>query len=190
MATPGEVTQLLSALRAGDRGALERLFPLVYDELRRLARRQLRGRLPGQTLDTTALVHEAYLKLADPQAAEWQDRAHFLGVAATAMRHILVDAARRRGALKRGGDRQRVELDEEKLGLEARVAEIVEVDRALTDLSALSERLGRLVELRFFGGLSVEETAEVLQVSPRTIKREWRKARAFLYQALAGGSPA
>ncbi len=189
MATPSEITRLLSALRQGDPGAKDRLYSLVYDELRRIAHRQLRRRSPGQTLDTTALVHETYLKLADVRSAEWQDRAHFLAVAATAMRHILVDAARRRGAAKRGGELRRIELGDEQLGLESKATEILAVDRALGNLAAVDGRLGRLVELRFFGGLSVEETAEVLRISERTVKRDWRKARAFLYQALAGPSP-
>jgi RNA polymerase sigma factor (TIGR02999 family) len=178
---------------------MHRLVALVYDELRAMARRQLRGRRPGQTLTTTALVHEAYLRLVGQQGAAFRDRAHFLSVAALAMRHILVDAARRHAAKKRGGDELRITFDELRLGggrddrevsTEDRAVEILAVDRALTSLAALNARLGRLVELRFFAGLSEEETAEVLGTSERTVRRDWRKARAFLYQALGGQAAA
>lgn len=185
MATSGEITQLLAAVRRGERDALERIFPLVYDELHAVARRQLNRRRSGETLNTTALVHEAYLKLVDQTRAEWQDRSHFMAVAAVAMRHILVDYARRRTAHKRGGHEQPVLLDEVTPSIEARAEEILAIDEALTALAGLNDRLAKLVELRFFGGLTVEETAEVLGVSERTVKREWRKARAFLYRALS-----
>jgi RNA polymerase sigma factor (TIGR02999 family) len=186
-----EITGLLAAARQGDDGATQRLMALVYSELRVLARRQLRRRRPGQTITTTALVNEAYLKLVDPNGATWQDRAHFFAVAALAMRHILVDSARRHVAKKRGGEDVRVELDELRLGgapgdAEARAVEVLAVDRALKSLSNLSERLGQLVELRFFAGLTEEETAQVLGTSERTVRRDWRKARAFLFQALGG----
>lgn len=185
----GEVTALLVALREGDASALDRLLPVVYDELRLLAHRQLRRRRPGDTLDTTALVHEAYLKLTDREEPEWKDRNHFFAVAATAMRHILVDAARRRVADKRGGGVVPIALDEARIGIAARSAEVIAIDQALNALGDYDGRLVRTVELRFFGGLSVEETAEVLEVSERTVKRDWRKARAFLYRTLAA-SPA
>lgn len=164
---------------------MDELVPLVYDELRVIARRQLRRQWGGHTLDTTALVHEAYLKLSDPSRADFHDRAHFLAVAATAMRQILVDYARRRTARKRRGDGVRLPPVGAPAGGEDRAAEMLAVDEALTSLSALDGRLARLVELRFYGGLTVEETAEVLEVSERTVKRDWRKARAFLYRALS-----
>ena len=189
MAETGEITQLLAAAREGDGAAFDRLVALVYRELRVIARRQLRRRRPGQTLTTTALVHEAYLRLADH--AGWHDRAHFLAVAALAMRHVLVDAARRRAAKKRGGDEVRITFDAlapgaEEPGADARAVEILAVDRALTALAALNERLSRLVELRFFAGLTEEEVAQVMGTSERTVRRDWRKARAYLFQALGG----
>ena len=188
---PGEITRLLAAAHEGDSEAMDRLMTLVYDELRVMARRQFRSRRPGQTLTTTALVHEAYLKLVDHPGATWQDRSHFLSVAAVTMRHILVDSARRRVAKKRGGEGVRVPFDDLHLSLEepssdARAVEVLALDRALTSLAALNERLSRLVELRFFGGLNEEETARVMGTSERTVRRDWRKARAFLFQALGG----
>ena len=191
MAGPGEITQLLAAARQGDEGALDRLMALVYDELRAMARRQLRRRRPGQTITTTALVHEAYLKLVHYEGAGFQDRSHFLSVAALAMRHILVDAARQHAAKRRGGEEVRITLEELDLGrkddgADARAVEILAIDRALTSLAALSERLSRLVELRFFAGLTEEETAEVMGTSERTVRRDWRKARAYLFQVLGG----
>ncbi|HEY2289860.1 MAG TPA: sigma-70 family RNA polymerase sigma factor [Thermoanaerobaculia bacterium] len=190
---PGEVTRLLAAARQGDGGAMDRLMPLVYDELRAVARRQLRRLRPGQTLDTTALVHEAYLRLVDQTAAAWQDRAHFLSVAGVAMRHILVDAARRRIAKKRGGEGLRITFDELRPGQDGtdasrRAVEILDLDEALTSLAARNERLRRLVELRFFAGLTEEETAQTLGTSERTVRRDWLKARAFLFLALGGRS--
>ncbi len=184
MASPGEITALLGAARRGERDALNRLMPLIYDQLHSIAHRQLRARRPGQTLTTTALVHEAYLKLVHRPRADFQDRAHFLAVAAVAMRHILVNYARDSVAQKRGGRSRRIELDRAGLQVDARNAEILALDQALTSLAEIDERLGKLVELRFFGGLTVEETAEVLGVSGRTVKRDWRKARAYLYRAL------
>jgi RNA polymerase sigma factor (TIGR02999 family) len=187
----GEITSLLAAARQGDGSATPRLVALVYGELRAMARRQLRRRRPGQTITTTALVHEAYLKLVDQEGATWLDRSHFLAVAALAMRHILVDSARRRVAKKRGGEDVRVPFDELRLGggepgAEARAVEVLAIDRALTSLAALDERLSRLVELRFFAGLTEDETAQVMGTSERTVRRDWRKARAFLFQALGG----
>lgn len=187
----GEITGLLAAARRGDGSATDRLMTLVYDELRAMARRQLRYRRPGQTLTTTALVHEAYLKLVDQNGATWQDRSHFFSVAAIAMRHILVDSARRHMAKKRGGEDVRTTLEDFRLGggeadTEARVVEVLAVDRALTALAALNARLSQLVELRYFAGLTEEETAAVMGTSERTVRRDWRKARAFLFQALGG----
>jgi len=188
---PGEVTQLLAAVRQGDGSAMDRLMTLVYDELRAVAHRQLRRWRPGQTLDTTVLVHEAYLRLVDQAGASWQDRAHFLSVAGMAMRHILVDAARRRVAKKRGGEGLRISLDElgpDQGGTDAsrQAVEILDLDEALTSLAARNERLSRLVELRFFAGLTEEETARTLGTSERTVRRDWLKARAFLFHALRG----
>lgn len=185
---PGEVTRFLVAWREGDRDALDRLFPIVYETLKSLASRQLRRGRPGGTLDTTALVHDAYLRLVDQTRVVAQDRNHFFALAARAMRHILVDHARRRGAAKRGGGKPLRELEEDDAAVAARAAEVVLVDQALERLESLDPRLGKLVELRFFVGLSVEETAAVLGVSDRTVKRDWQKARAFLFRALSGGS--
>jgi len=187
--TPGEVTQILAAARQGDANARDRLTTLIYGELRAVAHRQLRRWRRGQTLDTTALVHEAYLKLVDQSGASWQDRAHFLSAAGVAMRHILVDAARRRAAKKRGGEDLRIPFDElvavrDETDADARAVEILALDAALTSLAALNERLSRLVELRFFAGLTEEETAQTLGTSERTVRRDWRKARAFLFDAL------
>ncbi len=165
---------------------MDELFPLVYDELHGMAHGRLRRGSPGQTLNTTALVHEAYLKLVDQSRAEWNDRNHFLAVASVAMRSILVDYARRRTALKRGGDQRDVTLDEMQPGVVGRAEEILALDEALGSLAKLNERLAKLVELRFFGGLSVVETSQVLEISERTVKRDWRKARAILYRTLGG----
>lgn len=187
----GDITQLLHAYSAGEASALDRLLPLVYDEMRLAAHRQLRKRRPGQTLDTSALVHDAYLKLVDQQQAGWRDRNHFMAVATLAMRQILVDTARRRRAQKRGGDEAPVTLDEGRIGqAESLAIEVLALDEALEKLSQLDPRLTKLVELRFFGGLTVEETAAVLDLSERTVKRDWRKARAFLVQQLDSGSAA
>src|SRR5947209_9842470 len=187
----GEITRLLAAARQGDRSATQRLITLVYDELRAMARRELRHWRQGQTITTTALVHEAYLRLVDTGTATWDDRSHFFSVAALAMRHILVDAARRRVAKKRGGEEVRIAFDELRLGgekrdVEARAVEVLAIDRALTSLSALDARLSQLIDLRFFAGLTEEETAEVMGTSERTVRRDWRKARSFLFQALSG----
>ncbi len=183
--TSGEVTGLLVAMREGDKGALGRLMPLVYDELRAMARGQLRRHGQGQkTLATTALVNEAYVKLVGHGEAAWKDRCHFMAVATLAMRQILVDAARKRRAEKRGGGQAAVTLDDA-LGTHSRAEDILAVHEALEQLEELDARLGRIVELRFFGGLSVEETAEVMDCSARTVKRDWRKARAFLLRQLS-----
>jgi RNA polymerase sigma factor (TIGR02999 family) len=181
---PGEITRLLVSISEGDRDGLNRLFPIVYAELRALAHRQLARIRPGDSLQTTALVHEAYLKLLGAHRPEWHDRRHFFAVACRAMRQIIVDYARTQGAQKRGGDAPVLSLDERQLPIADRASELVLLDGALTELESLSERPARIVELRFFGGLSVEETASVLSISERTVKREWQKARAFLFDAL------
>lgn len=188
-ADPDEVTGLLAAVRRGDEDARQQLFAVLYDELRAVARRQLRRWRPGQTLTTTALVHESYLKLVQPRSADWQDRCHFLSVAALAMRQVLVDSARRRASKKRGGDEIRIAIealgaDHEPPGAESAAAEVLAIDQALTSLATVDGRLSRLVELRFFGGLTEVETARVMGTSERTVRRDWRKARAFLLRAL------
>lgn len=177
------ITDLLLQLRGGDPEGMGRLFPLVYDELRRMAHRQLQGERPGHTLGTTGLVHEAYFKLVDQSRVEWLDRGHFFGVAAQAMRRILVDYARRYVALRRGGGLQQVSLEEDAIGVE-RSERLIALDEALVRLAALSERLGRVVECRFFAGLTEEETAEALGVTSRTVQRDWAKARGWLYLEL------
>lgn len=179
-----DVTQLLAAAQRGDRSAFDRLLSLVYDELRRIAQGQMRREREGHTLDTTGLVHEAYVKLVDQGQAEWSDRAHFFGVAARAMRQILIDYARRRMAQKRGGAWQRTTLEEDELPVEVQFEELIALDDALRRLDQLDERLRQVVEYRFFGGLTEEETAAVLGVTPRTIQRDWAKARAWLYKEL------
>ena len=191
MSNPGsahEVTHLLHAHRQGERDASDRLFSLVYDELREMAHRQLLRRRPGRTMNTTALVHEAYLKLFDRAESSWEDRAHFMAVSARAMRHILVDHARRVRAEKRGGGAHRTELTTNIGGKDFRF-EILDLDDGLQQLAALNPRLSKVVELRFFGGLSVKETAEVLGVTTRTVDRDWYKAKAFLYLHLRGPEP-
>jgi len=172
----------------GEAEAIDRLFPLVYDQLRRIAHRKLRAERPGHTLDTTGLVHETWLKLVEQTRVEWQDRAHFLRVAARAMRRILVDYARRHRALRRGGALRRISLDED--AALAAVAErgetLLALDEALVRLGGVSERLARVVECRWFGGLTEEETAEALGVTTRTVQRDWVKARGWLYLELHG----
>ena len=182
-----QVTELLVRWREGDRRALDELMPLVYKELRRLAAHYMRGERPGHTLQTSALVNEAYLRLAAHEEIQWQDRAHFFAVAAQAMRRILVDHARRRGNLKRGGGAPRVALDEALIVSEERVAEVVALDDALERLAEIAPRKSQLVELRFFGGLSIEEAAGVLGVSPGTVMRDWTFVKAWLRREIAGG---
>lgn len=182
---PAEVTGLLRAAGDGDREAFDRLFPLVYAELRAMADRQLRGEAVGHTLQATALVHEAYLKLAVPDgAAAWSDRAHFFGIASRAMRQVLVDHARRRRAGKRGGAWSRTTLSGKPLALDTDPEELLALDAAL---EGLEPRQREIVEMRFFGGMTEEEVAAVLGVSDRTVRREWVKARAWLYDALYPG---
>jgi RNA polymerase sigma-70 factor (ECF subfamily) len=183
-----EVTQLLRAWSDGDKGVLERLAPLVHQELHRLARRYMAGERPGHTLQVTALVNEAYLRLIDASQMRWQNRAHFFAVAARLMRQILVDFARSRQCQKRGGEVIQVPLDEALVVSKEKEADLVALDDALTALAAIDLRRSQLVELRFFGGLSVEETGEVLKTSPRTVLREWSLAQAWLYRELRKGT--
>jgi RNA polymerase sigma factor (TIGR02999 family) len=190
MATPSSqaVTELLLAWNSGDESALERLMPLVYDELHRLAHRYLGGERPGHLLQTTALVNEAYLRLVDASRVQFQNRAHFFAVAAQLMRRVLVDFARARKYQKRGGAAVQVSLDEALVGSTERSADLVALDDALTALAATDERASRAVELRFFGGLSIEETAEALKISPETVKRDWQWAKAWLLRELERGA--
>lgn len=179
-----EITQLLISARGGDRESLNALLPLVYDDLHAMAHRSLLSQRSDQTLNTTSLVHETFLKLFDRARLDARDRRHFFCVAAMAMRQIIIDNARRQLSQKRGGEIHHVDLDATDVPIQDRAQELVALDQALTRLVELDERLGRVVELRFFGGLTVEETAEILDVDARTVKRDWRKARAVLYLAL------
>ena len=183
--TPQQVTRLLAAWGGGDQAALEELTPLVYDELHRLAHRFLGRERRGHTLQTSALVNEAYLRLVGQKNVEWQGRVHFFGIAARLMRQILVDYARARNYAKRGGgDAHRVSLDEALAISDERAAEVVALDEALRTLAEIDPRKGRIVELRFFCGLSIEETAEVLAVSPGTVMRDWTLAKAWLHNQI------
>ena len=179
------ITELLIQWREGDETALDRLIPLVYKELRRMASYYMRRRRPGDTLQTSALINEAYLRLAEHKNMRWQNRAHFFGVAAQAMRRILVDHARVRYAAKREGGGFKVSLDQAADVGEHRAAELIALDDALKELAVFDARKSRIIELRYFGGLSVEETAHVLEVAPVTVKREWRAAKLWLLQALS-----
>jgi len=182
--TSHQVTQLLLDWRGGDQHALDALTPLVYDELRRIARRYLQRERPGHTLQSTALVNEAFLKLIDQQVS-WQNRAHFFAMAAQFMRRILVDHARGRHAVKRGGEAAcKLTLDEGVAVASQRDVDVIALDTALERLAAMDEQQARIVELRFFAGLSIEETAEVLEISPATVKRDWAMARAWLFREL------
>jgi RNA polymerase sigma-70 factor, ECF subfamily len=181
---PGEVTRLLNAMQGGQRDAEASLMDLVYNELRRLASSYLRRERPDHTLQATALVHEAYLKLTD-QNATWQNRAHFFGVAAQVMRRILVDHARAFQAEKRGGGQAKISLDEALLLSSAESRELLDLNDALTELAAFDPRLARVVELRFFAGLTVQEAAEVLDCATRTVNRDWRTAQAWLRRRLS-----
>ena len=186
MATPSrkDITGLLIDWGKGDQEAFNDLMPMVYDELRRLASRYLRHERRGHTLQTTALVHEAYLKLVEQKHASWENRVQFFAAAAKVMRHILVDYARSRRAFKRGGDFCRLSLDEAVLSSEEKDADLLTLNEALNSLAAIDTQQSRVVELRVFGGLTVEETAEVLGVSPRTVKREWSMAKAWLHKQM------
>jgi RNA polymerase sigma factor (TIGR02999 family) len=180
-----EATQLLLDSSAGDKAALDRLMPVVYQELRRLAHHYMLQERAGHTLQTTALVNEVYLRLIDYRKIDLHSRAHFFAVAAQVMRRILIDHARSRNFVKRGGKAGKVSLDEAAIVSEERSSELIAVDDALMELEAWDSRKSKIVELRFFGGLSIEETAEVIKVSPTTVQREWRSAKAWLYQAIA-----
>ena len=182
---PADVTQLLVAWGAGDRAAGEQLLPAVYEELHRQAARAMRREGSEHTLQATALVHEAYLRLVDQRRVEWRNRAHFFGVAAQAMRRILVDHARSHRAEKRGGDCEKLEFDEELLPSGERAVDLIALDEALLELERLDARQSQIVELRFFGGLTNEEIGEALDISPRTIKREWRLAKAWLRRQIS-----
>ena len=188
--TPEQVTGLLVEWSNGDREAYDKLVPLVYKELHRLAHHYMSRESAGRTMQTTELVNEAYLRLVDQKSVRWQNRAHFFAISAEMMRRILVDHARRRRYRKRGGGARKITLDETAVVAGGRSADLVALDEALKKLSAFDPRKARVVELRFFGGLSVEETAEVLGVSPNTVIRDWSTARAWLYKAVAGERPA
>jgi RNA polymerase sigma factor (TIGR02999 family) len=179
-----DITAQLVAWREGEPSARDKLFPLVYDELRRIAHNQIGREGVGHTLDTTALVHEAYLKLVDQTRAEWTDRSHFFAIAANAMRRILVDYARRYRTEKRGAAPRRVSLTDGMLVADERADTLLAVDEALTELARIDERLSRVVECRFFAGLTEEETAEVLGVTARTVRRDWTKAKGWLHRTL------
>jgi RNA polymerase sigma factor (TIGR02999 family) len=183
---PGQVTEILRSASAGDRSSLDRVFPLVYAELGRIARRQRAGQPPGRTVTTTVLIHEVYLRLADHTDARFEDRARFYGYAARVMRAVLVDEARARGARKRGGGWTPVELEDRHLPVDDQADLVLAIDEALTRLAAEDAHLARLVECRFFGGMSDEEVAHELGVSDRTVRRDWIKARTWLHAQLAG----
>lgn len=188
---PNDITRLLHAHAAGDAGALEALFPRVYDELRRIARGRLRRERPGHTLSATEVVHEAYLKLVPLESIDWRDRVHFFAVASRAMRNVLVDHAERRGAAKRGGGRVAVSLERIPPESESRAPldDLLALGQALERLAELDERQARVVECRYFGGLTLDETAEALGVSAATVSRDWTIARAWLHRELAGEAP-
>jgi len=184
-ASPNDVTQLLVAWGNGDQAARDQLMPLVYAELHRLAHRHIKKERPGHTLQTSALVNEAFVRLVDQRDVHWQSRAHFFGIAAQMMRRILVDYARKRRFAKRGGNQLQVSLNEELVAANQRSAEVVLLDDALTQLAEIDERKSKVVELKFFGGLSIEETAEALGVSPGTVMRDWTLAKAWLRRAMS-----
>ena len=188
--TTEDVTRLLAAIAGGDRGAWDELFPLVYERLRAIASRQLRGEREGHTFATTDLVHESYFALVGMDGVGWESRAHFLAVAARAMRRVLIDHARARGAAKRGGGRDPAALDIDALPARMPDERVLALDEALRRLEARDERYGRIVECRFFAGMSIEETAAVLGVSPATVKRDWMVARAWLHRELSEGTGA
>jgi RNA polymerase sigma factor (TIGR02999 family) len=176
----GDVTRLLADLRSGKKGAGDRLFPLIYDELHQLAKRYMRRERPDHTLQPTALVHEAYLRLSGGQEIDWESRSHFYQFAAQAMRSILIDYARRKGAAKKGKGWKRTPLEDELILVGDFPAHLLQLNGSLDRLSGVDERMARIVELRYFGGLNVEETAKVLSISPRTVKSDWRIAKAWL----------
>lgn len=183
-ASSQQITQLLLDWRHGNKEALDELMPLVYEELRRLASHYMRGQKPGHTLQTTALVNEAYLRLVDSSRVQWQDRTHFFAISAQLMRRVLVDSARARNSLKRGGEMQKVTLDEGAAVLTEEKIDLIALDEALEKLAELSPRQARVVEMRYFGGLSENEIAEALDISTRTVKRDWSVARAWLFRRM------
>jgi RNA polymerase sigma factor (TIGR02999 family) len=185
MPASNQVTQLLEAWRGGDQGAMDQLMPLVYNELHRMARRYMNQQNRDHTLQTTALVHEAFVRLVGDSGKDWENREHFYGVAARPMRHVLVDYARSTRAAKRGGGQAAIALDEALIPSVERLGELVALDDALNALATLSPRQSQVVEMRFFGGMSVEETASALKISPETVMRDWRAAKAWLYQELS-----
>jgi RNA polymerase sigma-70 factor, ECF subfamily len=185
-AIPQEITLLLTRWSSGEKAALDELIPLVYPELRRLARVYMARENSGHTLQTSALINEAYLRLVNQQDIEWQNRAHFFAVAAQVMRHILVDHARKYRYGKRGGGKEHIPLDELAVACDERATELIALDDALTHLASIDSRKSQIVELRFFGGLTVEETAEVMKLAPITIMREWRAAKAWLARETLG----
>lgn len=180
-----ELTRTLAACSGGDTGAFDRLIPLVYSDLRGIAHRRLRSERTGHTLDTTAVVHEAYLQLVNQATASWEDRAHFFAVASRVIRHVLIDYARRRGAAKRGGDRLQVPLRDDMESQQPRTVDLIALDEALSVLAEHDERMARVVECRFFGGMTMTETATAVGVSLRSVERDWTRARAHLYQMLS-----
>lgn len=186
--SPQEVTQLLAAWGNGDKSALDKLFPLVHDELRRIAGRQMGHERAGHTLQATALVNEAYLRLAGQHGFEWHNRAHFFAVCAQVMRHVLIDHARAHARDKRGGGAIQVSLNEAALIAGQPAEHFVALDEALRFLEDVDPQKGKIVELRYFGGLNIEQTAEVLNISPRTVRREWQRAKAWLYRLMTEGT--
>jgi RNA polymerase sigma factor (TIGR02999 family) len=189
MTAGGEITRLLIQLRSGDSSAFDRLLPLVYRDLHKLAKRYMAQENAGHTLQTTAIIHEAYLKLAAGSEQTWQDRVHFFAVAARAMRQILVDHARAKGAAKRGGDVEVVRLEDALSVADVRATSLLALDDAMQLLARLNARQSQVVELRYFGGFSVEETAAILKISTDTVTRDWILAKAFLYREMKVGSP-
>ena len=186
--SPQEVTQLLADWSKGDRSALDKLFPLVHAELRRIARRQMSEERPGHTLQATALVNEAYLKLAGQEGFELQDRVHFFAVCAQVMRHILIDHARAHARDKRGGDAIQVSLNESSAIVGEKAEDLLALDDALRFLEQVDPQKGKIVELRYFAGLSIDQTAELLNISPRTVRREWQRSKAWLYRMITEGT--
>ncbi len=186
MSVPQNITELLVGYGRGDKDALDQLMPIVYDELRRQAARYLRREQAGNTLQTTALIHEAYVRLVDQRNVQWQNRAHFFGIAAQMMRRILVDHARAKKRAKRGGSDVRVSLGDATVAVKGQDLDVVALDEALERLTQIDEQQSRVVELRFFSGLTVEETAEVLHISTATVKRDWNMAKAWLHRELSG----
>ena len=183
---PENITELLASYGRGDKESLDRLMPIVYEELRRQAARYLRREQPGNTLQTTALIHEAYVRLVDQRNTQWQNRAHFFGIAAQMMRRILVDHARAKKRVKRGGSEIRISLSDATVAAKEQDLDVVALDAALERLALIDEQQSRVVELRFFSGLSVEETAEVMGISKSTVKRDWSMAKAWLHRELSG----